>query len=87
MTKEQFIKRVEEITGYELSWVSTDNNNRYKFCFKSKWDSNLRLIIKLMDVEHYYYRERVKYMLQSVPLENSWLLPLGEAIKEYYETN
>lgn len=81
MTKEQFIKRVEEITGYSVDFQIREHFS-FVNCDRNCLDIN---------AENIRFYELVACSMNGtglyeevLNLPHEWLIPLGEAIKEYY---
>lgn len=89
MNKEQFIKRVEKITGAEhmlnelvphLIFLKNEDLQKYLFIF----DDGLYYSVE--DKFFYDSYEGGNVMgLTPVPIPFEWLEPLSKATKEYYE--
>lgn len=79
MTKEQFIKRVEEITGYILFMKNIYDSGFKIFWFKSCNVEDITLTISNSGI-------MCESGMNPRYTPNEWLFPLGEAIKEYYDT-
>lgn len=81
LTKEQFIKRVEEITGfeYESKWCS------HFYFRRSEYDGRTHLEIYDNAIKA-WYTQKLQGLDIKCPMiiDNEWITPLGEVIKEYY---
>lgn len=95
MTKEQFIKRIEEITGYKYEKSVLEDsihNTKYLFFIKETsetwWYIETSITFGKLKIKFNYeewdgFNSVWKKHPFNMPIE--WLIPLGEAIKEYYD--
>lgn len=81
MTKKQFIKRVEKITGYQYNGRDINDNYIFKPTTSQPFPNNFIISNSHKGIG----MEKIDNIFVFIP--DQWLIPLGKALKEYYETN
>lgn len=92
LSNKQFIKRVEEITGMnKIFYGRNGRDNTINMLFQNGkkhlhiCDDNVKYFEKCFYKKRVgLFKTKLEMSREALFIPNKWLIPLGEAIKEYY---